>query len=79
MPQEMITYLTQSLGLDVDDVYLTDGPLNLPDFMFLYDLETAGSERCAVLCYSAGVESEALDLRCLKRARHALAPSFRFV
>ena len=39
MPQEMIAYLTKSLGLDNDDVYLTDGPLNLQDFMFLYDLK----------------------------------------
>src|SRR6185369_14875924 len=39
MPEEMIAYLTQSLGLDVEDVYLTDGPLNLQDFMFLYDLK----------------------------------------
>src|ERR1051325_6684789 len=39
MPEEMITYLRQALGLEVDDVYLINGPLNLQDFMFLYDLK----------------------------------------
>jgi polyphosphate kinase len=38
MPQEMIKYLTKSLGLASEDVYVTDGPLKLPDFMSLYDL-----------------------------------------
>ena len=38
MPQEMIAYLTESLSLTVDDVYVIDGPLNLQDFMSLYEL-----------------------------------------
>jgi polyphosphate kinase len=38
MPQEMIAYLTQSLSLTDDDVYVIDGPLNLQDFMSLYEL-----------------------------------------
>lgn len=38
MPPEMIAYLTESLSLTADDVYVTDGPLNLQDFMSLYDL-----------------------------------------
>jgi polyphosphate kinase len=38
MPKEMVTYLTDSLGLSPDDVYIVDGPLNLQDFMSLYDL-----------------------------------------
>lgn len=38
MPQEMISYLTKSLDLESEDVYLTDGPLNLQDFLALYDL-----------------------------------------
>ncbi|HEY3042176.1 MAG TPA: polyphosphate kinase 1 [Pyrinomonadaceae bacterium] len=38
MPEEMIAYLTESLGLSPDDIYATDGPLNLQDFMSLYDL-----------------------------------------
>jgi polyphosphate kinase len=38
MPEEMITYLTESLGLTHEDVYVVDGPLNLLDFMSLYDL-----------------------------------------
>jgi polyphosphate kinase len=34
----MVSYLTTSLDLDAEDVYLTDGPLNLQDFLALYDL-----------------------------------------
>jgi polyphosphate kinase len=39
MPDEMIEYLTGSLGLEQDDVYKFDGPLNVQDFMSLYDLD----------------------------------------
>lgn len=39
MPDEMIEYLTSSLHLDADDVYKFDGPLNVQDFMLLYDLD----------------------------------------
>ena len=38
MPQEMVTYLTDSLGLLSEDVYVLDGPLVLEAFMSLYDL-----------------------------------------
>jgi polyphosphate kinase len=38
MPEDMIAYLTESLRLSSEDVYLTDGPLKLQDFMSLYDL-----------------------------------------
>jgi polyphosphate kinase len=38
MPEEMISYLTESLGLSAEDVYVIDGPLNQKDFMSLYDL-----------------------------------------
>jgi polyphosphate kinase len=38
MPENMIAYLTESLGLSSEDVYLTDGPLKLQDFMSLYEL-----------------------------------------
>lgn len=38
MPQEMVSYLTTSLDLDTEDVYLADGPLNLQDFLALYEL-----------------------------------------
>jgi polyphosphate kinase len=38
MPQEMVQYLTESLNLEADDVYVLDGPLNLADMMGLYDL-----------------------------------------
>jgi polyphosphate kinase len=39
MTDDMIEYLTSSLGLEADDVYKFDGPLNLQDFMSLYDLD----------------------------------------
>jgi polyphosphate kinase len=38
MPEEMIDYLTESLGLGKDDVYVVDGPLATQDLMSLYDL-----------------------------------------
>lgn len=38
MPDEMIAYLTESLDLASEDVYVIDGPLNLQDFMSLDDL-----------------------------------------
>src|SRR5689334_12255884 len=39
MPDEMIEYLTSSLGLEQNDVYKFDGPLNIQDLMSLYDLD----------------------------------------
>ena len=38
MPGEMVDYLTESLNLLPEDVYVIDGPLRLQDFMSLYDL-----------------------------------------
>jgi len=38
MPEEMTEYLTESLGLLAEDVYVNDGPLRVQDFMSLYDL-----------------------------------------
>jgi polyphosphate kinase len=38
MPEEMVDYLTESLNLLAEDVYVTDGPLAVQDFMSLYDL-----------------------------------------
>jgi polyphosphate kinase len=38
MPEEMVTYLSQSLGLLPEDVYVLDGPQGLEDFMSLYAL-----------------------------------------
>ncbi|HET7113999.1 MAG TPA: polyphosphate kinase 1 [Pyrinomonadaceae bacterium] len=38
MPREMIEYLTTSLDLEPQDVYVFDGPLNVQDLMALYDL-----------------------------------------
>lgn len=38
MPEEMISYLTNSIGLDETDVYRIDGFLNIPDLMKLYGL-----------------------------------------
>jgi polyphosphate kinase len=39
MPADMVSYLTQSLGLSTEDVYVINGPLNIPDLMQLYDLD----------------------------------------
>jgi polyphosphate kinase len=39
MPQEMIEYLTGSLDLEPDDVYVFDGPLHFQDLMALYDCD----------------------------------------
>src|SRR2546423_13883148 len=39
MPPDMVAYLTNSLDLMSDDVYVIDGPLNVPDLMALYKLE----------------------------------------
>ena len=39
MPREMIAYLTQSLGLTADDVYLVNGPVNVGDLAPLCDLD----------------------------------------
>jgi polyphosphate kinase len=38
MPEEMIEYLTESLDLLAEDVYVNDGPLSVQDFMSLYHL-----------------------------------------
>jgi polyphosphate kinase len=40
MPGEMVQYLTDSLSLAPEDVYVIDGPLNIPDLMPLYDLDS---------------------------------------
>lgn len=39
MPDEMVQSLRESIGLTVDDVYVIDGPLNIPDLMTVYGLE----------------------------------------
>jgi polyphosphate kinase len=39
MPAEMIEYLTASLDLGPDDVYVFDGPLHIQDLMDLYDCD----------------------------------------
>src|SRR5216684_7587894 len=38
MPDEMLDYLTNSLGLESDDVYPIDGPLNVADLLGLCEL-----------------------------------------
>src|SRR5437762_13035172 len=38
MPREMTTYLSESLAIESDDVYLVDGPLGMQDLMSLYEL-----------------------------------------
>ncbi|HEY8224406.1 MAG TPA: polyphosphate kinase 1 [Pyrinomonadaceae bacterium] len=39
MPKEMVAFLTKSLELSADDVYVVDGPFNIPDLMQLYELD----------------------------------------
>src|SRR6185369_11057399 len=39
MPKEMVSSLTASLELTPDDVYVVDGPFNIPDLMQLYELD----------------------------------------
>jgi polyphosphate kinase len=39
MPAKMVEYFTTSLGLTPDDVYVIDGPFNIPDLMQLYQLD----------------------------------------
>jgi polyphosphate kinase len=39
MPADMIEYLTTSLDLEADDVYVFDGPLHIQDLMSLYDCD----------------------------------------
>jgi polyphosphate kinase len=39
MPPEMIEYLTSSLGLGSEDVYVFDGPLHAQDLSSLYDVD----------------------------------------
>lgn len=39
MPKDMIEYLTESLDLEPQDVYVFDGPLNIQDLMDLYDVD----------------------------------------
>ncbi|HEY9404623.1 MAG TPA: polyphosphate kinase 1 [Pyrinomonadaceae bacterium] len=39
MPADMAKYLTQSIGVEPEDVYRIGGPLNVPDLMKLFKLE----------------------------------------
>ena len=39
MPSDMIEYLTSSLNVGSNDVYVFDGPLHLQDLMVLYDID----------------------------------------
>lgn len=39
MPQDMVQYLTQSIGVEAEDVYRVGGPLGVTDLMRLYKLE----------------------------------------
>lgn len=38
MPPEMVEYLVHSLGIEMEDVYQVDGPLDAPGFMELYGM-----------------------------------------
>lgn len=39
MPEDIVRYLTDSLGLTADDVYVIEGPLNITDLMSLYEMD----------------------------------------
>lgn len=39
MPEEMLVYLMESVGVEPDDVYVADGPLNILDLNVLCDLD----------------------------------------
>ncbi|HYW72995.1 MAG TPA: polyphosphate kinase 1 [Pyrinomonadaceae bacterium] len=39
MPEEMVLYLMESIGVEPDDVYVLDGPLNILDMGALCDLD----------------------------------------
>src|SRR6266446_5628024 len=39
MPEEMLVYLMESIGVEPDDVYILDGPLNVLDLGPLCDLD----------------------------------------
>lgn len=39
MPEDMVLYLMESIGVEPDDVYVVDGPLNVLDFGALCDLD----------------------------------------
>jgi polyphosphate kinase len=39
MPGEMVRSLASSLGLNADDVYTAEGPLNVPDLFALYQMD----------------------------------------
>ncbi len=39
MPEEMVSYLTESLSVTNEDVYVVEGPLSVQDLMSLYDLD----------------------------------------
>src|SRR5437660_3492461 len=39
MPQEMLMYLMESIGVEPDDIYVLDGPLNILDLSVLCDLD----------------------------------------
>lgn len=39
MPEEMVAYLMESIGVEPDDVYVIDGPLNILDLSMLCDLD----------------------------------------
>jgi polyphosphate kinase len=39
MPEELINYLTKSLGLDRDDVYVVANPIRMQDLMSFYDFD----------------------------------------
>src|SRR6185369_16909541 len=39
MPAELIEYLTESLKLEAEDIYVFDGPLHIQDLMEIFDID----------------------------------------
>jgi polyphosphate kinase len=59
MPGEMIEYLTESIGVEQDDIYKVSAPMGLSDFWFLYglnrpDLKEAPIRESVPACLQTG-------------------------
>jgi polyphosphate kinase len=55
MPAEMRDYLIESLQITGEDVYTIDGPLNIADFMSLYDLDRPELKDASLRVYRPAV------------------------
>jgi polyphosphate kinase len=62
MPADMVSYLTQSLSLSTEDVYVINGPVNIPDLMQLYDLDRPELKDRTLQLSTPGVLSESANV-----------------